>query len=260
MDYWLNLSWTYTPLPLDYPEARIEANTGKQRGRVQMVLGAEETNILLQQVLKTYHAQITDVLLMALVEAVTQWTGGRWLPMIVLDSGRGTLFGTEDMDLSRSVGLFVMGGFMVLERGGADNPSDALKSIREQIRRTPNRGLGFELLLRCSEDTEVVKKLEAMRKNDVRFNYVGQFSVSQDKPDTLFRPAQESSGESISLQNKCDELLYCQSYIQENRLYVNWYYGTMFHRHATIERVANDFAKTLRVLITHCQSLREGQP
>ena len=258
MDYWLNLPWVYSPLPLDYPEAKIEDNIGEHRGEVRMVLSAEETSVLLREVPKVYKTQILDALLMALVEAVTQWTGGRWLPVIVLDSGRGALFGTDDMDLSRTVGLFATNGFMILEREEAINPEDVLKSIKEQVRRIPNQGLGFELLLRCSEDTEIVEKLGAMRKNDVRFNYLGQFDTPQNEPDILFRPAQESQGEPISLQNKCDELLYCQLYVWGDRLCMKWYYGTKFFKHATVERVAQDFVEALRALITHIAGHRES--
>ena len=148
---------------------------------------------------------------------------------------------------------------MILERKETGDLDGELISIRDQIRRLSNRGLGFELLLRCCEDSQIREKLETVRKNDVKFNYLGQFRRRSSTEDGLFRRASESAGAHVDPQTKRDELLYCQSGIGENGLFVNWWYSRNLHKRSTIEKMAVSFVETLRALTIHCQSQEELQ-
>ncbi|MCA9924954.1 MAG: hypothetical protein KC421_21410, partial [Anaerolineales bacterium] len=241
-EYWLNLPWNYTPFPIDYPNASAADNVEGSIDIVQVSLGQEETNVLLHKMPSVYHAQMLDVLLMALVQSITSRTGGTWLPVIMLDSGRIPLFDMDDMDLSRSVGLFAAGSFMILQQPDTGDPIKKVMSIREQVRQVPNRGVGFELLLRCSEDAGLRKQLQKLRKGDVKFNYLGRINAPPDL---------ESTEIFTCPQMKRDETLYGQAFIIKDRLYVNWWYSKHLHRRETIEGIGQQFIFALQSLVDH---------
>ena len=118
------------------------ANTEGSSATLRVSLTAEETLALLQQVPAAYNTQINDVLLTALLRA---WTGGAAagcsLPNLE-GHGRENLF--DDVDLSRTVGWFTSIFPVCLEMPGSGSewqPGEALKSVKEQLRRIPSAGL-----------------------------------------------------------------------------------------------------------------------
>ena len=119
-------------------------------------LSAEETRALLQEVPEAYHTQINDVLLTALVQAFSRWTGARSLLVDLEGHGREEIF--EDVDLSRTVGWFTTIFPVLLESGGGFHPGNALKSVKEQLRRIPNRGIGYGLLRYLSRDADISRE------------------------------------------------------------------------------------------------------
>jgi non-ribosomal peptide synthase protein (TIGR01720 family) len=258
LDYWLNLPWEQIPsLPIDHPGGRNRSIKASRR-IVAASLSIEET-IALRQVLRTYNAQVIEVLLMALTQALTQWTGGRWIQTQVTDSGRHVIPNAYDIDLSRTVGDLVLERFVILERKEADNPGDALKSIQEQLRRIPNRGLGFNLLLRCSRDAKAIEKLQPLLRNDVVINYLGSWSQQWDSESIFLRRASEPTGPPESPQNPIIYPVECPAFISRGCLTVHWYYSNTLHKRTTIEKVARNFTKALQALITYCQSLYGDQ-
>jgi NRPS condensation-like uncharacterized protein len=114
LGYWLAASRTRAyRLPVDYPEG---TNTEASARTVSVSLTAEETKALLQEVPKAYRTQINDVLLTALVQAFSRWTGAQSLLLDLEGHGREEIF--EDVDLSRTVGWFTTIFPVLLDLGG----------------------------------------------------------------------------------------------------------------------------------------------
>jgi hypothetical protein len=84
-------------LPKDFSHGR---NTEASAKVVSVSLSADETRALLQDVPKAYNTQVNDVLLTALVQAFSYWTGDAGL-LIDLE-GHGRVETLEDIDLSRT--------------------------------------------------------------------------------------------------------------------------------------------------------------
>jgi non-ribosomal peptide synthase protein (TIGR01720 family) len=252
LDYWLSLPWSdIPPLPLDYPENRHLNTWGSMRSAVGR-LNVEETDVLVRQVPKTYGAQLVDVLLMALLDAVTSWTGGRWLACKVVDSGRHVL-ADADLDLSRTVGWITTTRAVVLQRKKVRDPGESLQSVCDQLRRIPNRGLGYDLLLRCGGDSAVVEQLKRL-DFDLRINYTGHHQGSGADGGDLFAVAFEPAGDWQSAQNRYPYLLGCAALIVGGRLTVRWLYSEHLYERATVERVPRDFVEALRGLVSHCRA------
>ncbi|MDZ8186464.1 MAG: amino acid adenylation domain-containing protein [Nostoc sp. ChiSLP02] len=236
-------------IPVDFA---CDDNTVASARTVSVSLNIEETRALLQDVPKGYKTQINDVLLTALVQVLSKWSGGNSLLLDLEGHGREDIF--EDVDLSRTVGWFTTIFPVLLTLKATDNLGDAIKSVKEQLRTIPNRGIGYGLLRYLSGDAEITSTLEALAKAEVSFNYLGQFDWGMQE-NSVFKIAAESIGSEYSLLGYRSHLLAINSIIIEGQLQVDWTYSENFHKHTTIESLAQDFVEALRSLIAHCLSL-----
>ena len=155
-------------------------------------LPAEVTVSLLTTVPAAFHGRVNDVLLTALVVAVAGWRrrrapgkGTSNAVLIDLEShGREEqLF--EGVDLTRTVGWFTSLFPVWLDAGGLDLEEalrggaalgEALKRIKEQLRRVPGGGLGYGLLRYLNPESAAA--LSGLAGPQIGFNYLGRFGAS----------------------------------------------------------------------------------
>jgi non-ribosomal peptide synthase protein (TIGR01720 family) len=218
-------------------------------------LSRDETQALLQEVPKAYQTQINEVLLTALVQAFASWTG---VPALLLDlegHGREALF--DDVDLSRTVGWFTTIFPVWLELAAGMPPEEALKSVKEQLRRIPSRGLGYGVLRYLSGEAAIVQALQAQPQAAVSFNYLGQFGASVVEASPLVL-AREACGPTSSPRSPRRHLLDINGSVSDGRLQLAWTYSVELHRSATIAALAQTFIQALQTLIAHCQAPEAG--
>nr|WP_322642344.1 MULTISPECIES: non-ribosomal peptide synthetase [unclassified Nostoc]MDZ7989625.1 amino acid adenylation domain-containing protein [Nostoc sp. DedVER02]MDZ8113701.1 amino acid adenylation domain-containing protein [Nostoc sp. DedVER01b] len=250
LDYWLSQSsLQVTALPVDYTFGK-EKNTVASTASVTLALNEEQTHGLLQDVPSAYNTQINDVLLTALLESFAQWTGESSLLIDLEGHGREDLF--EDVDLSLTVGWFTTLFPVCLQLGEIDHLGEALKSIKEQLRRIPNRGIGYGVLRYLHENTTIREKLQSLPSAQVSFNYLGQFDQVL-KASEVLGLAKELKSEQ-SLLNQRSHLLGISGFIRAGKLEMTWAYSEKVHKRDTIERLASGFIEALKILITHCQT------
>ncbi|MGJ5630491.1 amino acid adenylation domain-containing protein [Nostoc sp. CALU 1950] len=251
LNYWLNESnLKVTALPVDYPSDQ-ENNTLASTASVSLSLTEEQTRALLQDVPSAYNTQINDVLLTALVQSFAQWTGERSLFVDLEGHGREDLF--EDVDLSRTVGWFTTLFPVHLQLEKVEQEAgEALKSVKEQLRRIPNRGIGYGVLRYLHPDEKIRTKLQDLPQAQVSFNYLGQFDQVL-KASAVLGLAEDFKAEQ-SLVNQRSHLLGVSGFIRAERLEMTWNYSEKVHNRDTIEGLAFGFIEALRSLITHCQS------
>ncbi|MEH2196819.1 amino acid adenylation domain-containing protein [Nostoc sp.] len=255
LDYWLHSrSFAVAPLPLDSPAIASENTVGSSR-IVSVSLSQEQTRTLLQDVPVAYNTQINDVLLTALVQSFAGWTGYDSLLIELEGHGREDLF--EDVDLSRTVGWFTSIFPICLKLGGHHHPGEALKSVKEQLRRIPNRGIGYGILRYLSMDATINKQLELLPQAQVSFNYLGQFDQTH-LAHLGWKYAQESSGSIHSPKGQRRHLLNVNGLVIEGRLQLEWKYSAAFHHQATVENLAKNYLKVLEAIIDHCISKEAG--
>ncbi|MEO5730959.1 MAG: condensation domain-containing protein, partial [Byssovorax sp.] len=243
--FWTQQPWAEVrPLPRDLAG---EDRSVAASETLDWTLGAQETESLLQRVPQAYHTQINDVLLTALAQAMADWTGARTLFVDLEGHGREELF--EGVDLSRTVGWFTT-IFPVVLRLDEGGPGEALKGIKEQLRRIPDRGIGYGLLRYLRED-EPRERLAALPAAEVSVNYLGQLDATLAEAP-LFRPASESSGPSQDPRSARPHLLDVSGIIVGGRLRLSVTFGTAAHRRATVESLLARLGERLRALIAHC--------
>ena len=256
LDYWKQqYTSDVTAMPVDFPDSR-ENNTVASSKTVSVSLSVEQTRVLLQEVPSAYNTQINDVLLTALAQSWAKWTGASGLLVELEGHGREQL--GEDLDLSRTVGWFTSRFPVMLQLGDSvDQPGEALKIIKEQLRNVPSKGIGYGILRYLSPDTTIREQLKKQIQPEVSFNYLGQFDFLQSE-SIFLGVAQENTGFIQSPSGKRRYLLDLNGFVVQGKFQLDWTYSENIHKKTTVEHLANNFLKALNYLIEHCVSPETG--
>lgn len=246
LEYWLAMAGDR--LPADFSDGD---NVVGSECSVQIALTPEETSALLQDVPPVYRTRVNEVLLTALAQAVELWSGSRSLLVEIEGHGREDLF--DDVDLSRTVGWFTTVFPVALELPRSADSGEALKAIKEQLRRVPRNGIGYGLLRYLNDDPQVAASMRLLPQAEISFNYLGQFDQTISG-NQFFKPAAEPVGPTRALHARRKYLIEVTGGVTRHRLQMRLTYSEGVHARSTIERLAEDLAQSLRSLINHCRS------
>jgi amino acid adenylation domain-containing protein/non-ribosomal peptide synthase protein (TIGR01720 family) len=251
--YWL------AAIPADLPALPVDpadgTAPGAAAGSVHVVLPAGETRALLQDVPAAYRTQVNDALLAALARAFAGGLGDGRLLVDLEGHGREDLF--ADVDLSRTVGWFTSVYPVLLDVRGAADQGAALKAVKEQLRRVPNRGIGYGVLRWLGPDPAVREALAALPRARVSFNYLGQVDGSVSG-GAFFTLAPESPGRQVSPRAGRTHMLEVVGAVEGGELRLRFTYGGEFHRREAVEALAGRFVAELRALVDHCRAPGAG--
>ncbi|MFY0565971.1 non-ribosomal peptide synthase/polyketide synthase [Archangium lansingense] len=230
------------PLPTD----ASGPNTYASERAVSVSLDTEETKLLLQEVPSAWRAHINDVLLTALAQALSEWTGQSQVLVDLEGHGREELF--NDVDLSRTVGWFTSLTPVLLPVPSGGSTGECLRSVRDSLRRLPHHGIGFGLL-KWQGPPDVAQRLNAQPAPQIAFNYLGQLDATA-AASRLFSLATESFGPGISPSGTRLHPLEINGSVFQGRLQLAFSYSAHLHHAATIESLAGRFLHHLRTLIS----------
>jgi len=252
-EYWLRLAGKDFPaLPVDRPDGR---NDEQAIGDISQSLSEEETKSLLQDVPSVYNTQINDILLTALARSFSRWSGKRSLLINLEGHGREDLF--DDVDISRTIGWFTVIYPVLLDLGSVVEPGETIKSVKEQLRRIPNKGIGFDVLRYFSDDEQTRRTLQKLESAQVTFNYLGQFDQALPE-DSPFVPAVDDKGADRDPDCMRDSLIDVSGSIAGNRLHCRFSFSRNLYREETIRELAGFYVDELRALIEHCKHPQAG--
>lgn len=229
-------------------------NRERDAQTLKLSLSPKDTQALLMQVPAVYNTQINDLLLTALARAWGRWSRQPSLHVDVEGHGREQLLG--DLDTSRTVGWFT--AIYPVRLHGGDTaelwrPGEALKSVKEQLRAIPQRGVGYGLLRYLTTDSGLGSGSESR----ILFNYFGRF----DQVLTglkLLRFAKESSGPWRSPVQQRRYALEINCMVLDGRFEVWWTFGQSDSAPQGMQQFADTYLASLRELIAHCQSPSAG--
>ncbi len=249
--YWLEQAPNRTAFLPDVPErAGRVGDTNTER----VSLSADETRALLQDVPSVYRTEINDVLLAALAQILCRWSGRSSVDVELEGHGREDVF--EGVDVSRTVGWFTT-RFPVTLTPGTGEPGEAIQAIKEQLRRVPNKGMGYGVLRYLSQDTDQRHALANEPPTAVCFNYLGQLDVALEG-ETLFTLAHESVGPARDVRSKRREVLDVNVQVVAQQLWIDWTYPSADRDAPSMRSLADRYVEALRELIAHCLSPGAG--
>ncbi|QKV97422.1 non-ribosomal peptide synthase/polyketide synthase [Streptomyces sp. NA02950] len=234
-----------TGLPVD----GTGENTVAAMGSVTVRLDRELTTALLQEVPGVYRTRVDDVLLAALGRVLADWTGRRRIAVDLEGHGREEHL-LDGVDLSRTVGWFTT-MFPVALDLPAGGWGETLKSVKEQLRAVPARGIGYGALRHL---TPVHTTLRDAPEPRISFNYLGQFDWSEPGEDTasLVRTVRGGLGGDAAAESSRAHLLDVVGRVEHRRLELTWYYGTATHSGETVARLAREMVRALEEIVGHC--------
>ncbi|MCB1057259.1 MAG: amino acid adenylation domain-containing protein, partial [Acidobacteria bacterium] len=248
LDYWLALPWKEVcRLPVDHQGGINLVGTEEM---VTASLDRRRTADLLQRSHAAYRTEPADLLVTALVRALSRWTGSSSVLLQLEGHGRDQ---GPDLPVQRTVGWFTSLFPMVLSFGHAATPGDSLVTVKEQLRQLPARGLGHGLLRYANAQGDSVSRLRALPRPEICFNYLGQFD-SVVVESELFRPAGEGPGPNRAPEGQRPYLLEINAWVLDGCLELSWSYSRAVHRRETVATLAGQFTAALEALIEHCLS------
>ncbi|MFF8597264.1 amino acid adenylation domain-containing protein, partial [Streptomyces sp. NPDC015220] len=239
-------------LPVDHPDGR---NVTSAERTVEVRLGREETEALLHRLPSVYRTRINDVLVSALGRVLADWTGADRLVLGLEGHGREELF--DDLDLSRTVGWFTTHFPIALTLPAGRGWGETVKSVKEQLRAVPGRGLGYDALRFLSPPGTPGHALRADRLPPISFNYLGQWDGTTAR-DGLVRDRLPALGHDHAPDEPRPYLLDVVGMVEDGSLGFTWIFSDEVFDRATVERVAGEHVAALRALVEHCQDPASG--
>jgi len=257
LDHWRAGPWEQVaPLQTDFPPGRPANSRGSARV-ITVQLDAAETDALLKDIHHAYHTHINDILLAALAQALLRWRNTPpHQPLLIALEGHGREeIGPQQIDLSRTVGWFTAIFPLLLRPDSLQQPGPAITSIKAQLRRVPNRGVGYGLLRYLNADSGGV--LKALPQPEIALNYMGQLDPLLTGSE-LFTLLPHTAGPNHSPQGLRPYLLEIEGYVINGQLRLDWIYSRNVHTEKTVTTLAHQFVDALRQLIAHCQAVESG--
>jgi non-ribosomal peptide synthase protein (TIGR01720 family) len=216
-------------------------------------LPADQTEKLLTQVCGLYRAQINDVLLTALTMSFAETTNSDGLSFTLEGHGREEII--NDVDISRTVGWFTSMFPVSLSMKGVEWQTDvgaALKSIKEQLRRIPSRGVGYGILkfLNASARSKLFElSSQEQIASEVSFNYLGQMDAGQGQ-EGVVTSLPGPTGPAVSLKNKSHRLIDINAIVSQGELQVEWAFASQALRSdVDVSAIAAKFIEVLNQFV-----------
>ncbi|ONI76016.1 hypothetical protein ALI144C_35465 [Actinosynnema sp. ALI-1.44] len=242
LGHWAEVLASASP---DIPRDRESVATAGSMRTVDIGLDEDGTQALLQQVPSVYRTQVNDVLLSALAVVLCRWTGRQQVLVDLEGHGREDIF--AGLDLSQTVGWFTSAYPVALAASPNAGWGEVIKSVKEQLRAVPNRGVGYGALRYLPAPNTV-----GHAATQVGFNYLGQFRARRS--GTLYR--QTGADLEIQLDQHPGEalphLLDVVGSVRDGKLEFQWCYSADVHDQSTVRELAEQFATALREIVRHC--------
>ncbi|NEY34579.1 amino acid adenylation domain-containing protein, partial [Streptomyces sp. PRKS01-65] len=233
------------PLPVDADGG----NTVADADAVTVRLDRARTDALLREVPGVYRTRVDDVLLTALGRVLAGWAGRDTVAVGLEGHGREDgLF--EDVDLSRTVGWFTS-LYPVALRVPQGDWGTALKSVKEQLRAVPGRGLGHGVL------THLTRGLAHTPAPGISFNYLGRFDWQAGR-GALVRAVPGGLDGADAPEAERPHLLDVVARVEDGELEIGWHYSRGRHHRETVARLAEDMVRALEAIVAHCAAPGAG--
>ncbi len=235
------------PCAIDLSDDNRDDHLPAHAETVYSRLNQSHTQQLLQAAPAAYRTQINELLLTALTRVIARWTSSASVLIQLEGHGREDIF--EAVDLSRTVGWFTT--VFPVQLYAAGDIGTAIKTIKEQLRVIPQRGIGFGILRYCS-DSSIREILSSQPTPRITFNYLGQFDNSFDTEKPAFYLSDEARGDEQSSAAPLENWLSLNGQVVGGILSIGWTFNRALFDTTTMQQLADEYTSELEILIEHC--------
>ncbi|MCP5103510.1 MAG: AMP-binding protein, partial [bacterium] len=245
-DYWKDIC--------SNPVARFAGERGKLSDyyRYTVELDDTQTRLLLSDVNRAYNTGINDILLSALALALRE--NFRMENVVINLEGHGRENIAQGIDISRTTGWFTALFPVLSEAYEQDDLSMHIRRTKENLRRIPNRGIGYGVLRYLSPLPEARRRVLAVEPH-ICFNYMGRFDEKSGKDRV--RRSSTDTGFSKSPQNEQIYKININGMVIDSKLTFVISGDTNTFQKKEIEAFGEGFKGNLEKIITHCTHVKE---
>jgi len=251
--FWLDtIKGETAKLPLDFANSLTD-NLESSVKTVSGKLTKEQTQIFLTKANKAYRTQPQELLIAALGKTLRNITQRQTLQIMMEGHGREEL--SSELDTTRTIGWFTTLYPLRLELPDSSQEPDIIKTVKEQLRFVPKRGIGYGLLRYLNNETG--NSLAEAIPAQISFNYLGQVRSERGK-NKLFRLLNEDTEPTRNPESLRPHIIDINSIVVEEELRVDWLYSSSLHQEETIVKWAKEFQENLLDILNHCTEIGVG--
>ncbi|GCE51337.1 non-ribosomal peptide synthase protein (TIGR01720 family)/amino acid adenylation domain-containing protein [Thermosporothrix hazakensis] len=226
-------------LPIAHPGG---SNTEGDAHTVSVALSTAVTHHLLHTLPRRYRIQPEEVQITALALALSASAGRETIVLDLEGHGREHLF--DECDLARTVGWFTS-LYPVHLSLSERTPVQALKQVRAQLQKIPQRGMTYGILRYLSGE----KQLAQLSTSEVLFNYLGHFDLATDT-NALFETALSFPGNLRSPDARRSHILEINTMLLQGQLHIHWTCSKHQFSHDVIAQLARDMLHFIEQIVS----------
>ncbi|CAB3754979.1 non-ribosomal peptide synthetase [Burkholderia paludis] len=239
-------------LPLAAALTEVDATLGASR-LIRRSLDAASTRALLQDVPGAYRSRVDEVLVAALVDALSTWSGEQGVLVELEGHGREDV--VEGADLTRTVGWFTTRYPVWFASQGEG--ARTLAGVKAALRAVPHKGMHYGVLEYLAPEAER-SAVRALPRAQVSFNYLGQFGQEGDRRGPMRLATGEHAGDAASAAGRCAHALSFNAWIVDGALSIEWRHVPGALDATAADTLAAAFDARLASLIAHCAAAPRG--
>ena len=243
VEYWRSVQQEIRNQSL--PKERSSVMHGIQRS-----LAPHTTKKLLGESSKAYNTEVNDLLVTALGRSYSAQTNERSLSIEMEGHGREPIH--EPIMIDRTVGWFTSAYPMVIKTDIEDMRL-SIRSVKETLRRIPNRGLGYGILQHVGQDNN---SLDREITPQILFNYLGEFSeIIDNSMFTLNNTLPQ--GSAVAAENVFGVAMSINCFVADGELRVMYSYDPAVWSDERANVFADCFIRELENVVAHTTDCRE---
>ncbi|WP_152379828.1 non-ribosomal peptide synthetase [Paenibacillus brasilensis] len=227
------------------PDKQPSSSDTEATGEITIKLDPKLSEQLITTVHKAYRTEMNDILLTALALTIRRWSGHSDIVVSLEGHGREEIM--DHLDISRTIGWFTS-IYPVLFQLSKDDISDVIKTVKETLRKIPQKGIGYGILKYLTPDS-LKNDFVPVPQPQILFNYLGQIDTHGTQEFTMSTYATGRA--------------YCESLDRYREIEINgmFFEGQMkfilsyqpnVFSHSTMEAFSRDFLHNLEGIIRHC--------
>jgi non-ribosomal peptide synthase protein (TIGR01720 family) len=186
--------------------------------------------------------------------ALNDWQG---LDKVLVNlEGHGREEIIQGVDISRTIGWFTSLFPVLLEVDKKQSLSYAIKSIKEALRRIPNKGIGYGILKYVTPNT-LKNGVNLEIVPEISFNYLGQFG--QESKDSFFDVSPFKTGPMIHPQMERQNAIEINGLMAGDTLNLSITFNPLEFDETNIRTLAQGLKEHLIQVIVHCTSKKDQE-
>ncbi|MDD5035030.1 MAG: amino acid adenylation domain-containing protein [Methylococcaceae bacterium] len=234
---------SHQAFPVDHAEG---SNTEADASVHTVNLSEKLTRALIQEAGAAYRTSVQELLLIALVKGLADWSGLHRLQVEVEAHSRDN-GPFRDLDFTRTIGRFTTSHPVTFAVDPNHSTGLIIKELKEQFRRQAGYGFDYTVWRWLGEGKENGDSAGA----PVLFNYLGHLDMGTDA-HAYFRQCDLAPGITHDPLNRRPHELAINASVRQGELQLSWVYSRARYSDSTLERLSTAMTLALEKLIAHC--------